>query len=409
MARRAFRRPVTEKDIEAPIKFFKDGRATGNFESGIQLGLMSILASPKFLYRAEIAPANIAPGSTYKLPDLDLASRLSFFLWSQIPDDKLIDLSVSRKLSDPVTLEQQVRRMLADPRSKSIVTNFAFQWLKVRETDKIEPDAVIFPNFDQGLRQAFRREIEMFLDSIVREDRSVLDLLSANYTFVNERLAAHYGIPDIRGNLFRRVTLSDPNRWGLLGKGSILMVTSYPNRTAPVLRGAFILENLMGTPPAAPPPDVEGFKENKEGEKARTVREIMEQHRSKPSCNGCHGVMDPLGFALENYDAIGAWRAKDRFAGTVTDASGKLAEGTPVNSPSDLRKALIKHPEQFVQAMTERLMTYALGRTVEYYDMPTIRKIVRDSAKDNYRFSSIVMGIVRSAPFQMRKAPVGGV
>jgi hypothetical protein len=234
----------------------------------------------------------------------------------------------------------------------------------------------------------------------------VLDLLNADYTFVNERLAAHYGIADVRGNLFRRINLTDPNRFGLLGKGSVLMVTSYPNRTAPVLRGAFILENLMGTPPAAPPPDVEGFKENKDGEKAKTVREIMELHRSKASCNGCHGVMDPLGFALENFDAIGAWRSKDRYAGTVIDASGKLADGTPVSTPPDLRKALMKHPEQFVQAITERLLTYALGRSVEYYDMPTVRKIVRDSAKDNYRFSSIVLGIAKSAPFQMKKAPV---
>jgi hypothetical protein len=286
-----------------------------------------------------------------------------------------------------------------------LVSNFAFQWLKVRDTDKIEPDAVVFPNFDQSLRQAFRREIELFIGSVFHEDHSVLDLMNGNYTFVNERLAAHYGIPDVRGNLFRRVTLTDPNRWGLLGKGSILMVSSYPNRTAPVLRGAFILENLMGTPPAAPPPDVEGFKENKEGEKAKTIREIMELHRSKASCNGCHGIMDPLGFALENFDAIGAWRSKDRYAGTGIDASGKLADGTPVNSAADVRKALMKHPEQFAQTITERLMTYALGRSVEYYDMPTVRRIVRDSAKDNYRFSSIVLGIVRGAPFQMKKAP----
>jgi mono/diheme cytochrome c family protein len=405
-ARQAFRRPVTEKDLAAPLAFFKDGRGTGDFESGVQLGLMTILASPKFLYRAEPVPANVAPGANYKITDLELASRLSFFLWSQIPDDKLLDLAVSRKTSDPATLEQQVRRMLADPRAESLVSNFAFQWLKVRDTDKIEPDAVLFPNFDQSLRQAFRREIELFVGSVFHEDRSVLDLMNGNYTFVNERLAAHYGIPDVRGNLFRRVMLTDPNRWGLLGKGSILMVSSYPNRTAPVLRGAFILENLMGTPPAAPPPDVEGFKENKEGEKAKTVREIMELHRSKASCNGCHGIMDPLGFALENFDAIGAWRSKDRYAGTGIDASGKLSDGTPVNSAADVRKALMKRPEQFARTITERLMTYALGRSVEYYDMPTVRRIVRDSAKDNYRFSSIVLGIVRSAPFQMKRAPV---
>jgi hypothetical protein len=274
----------------------------------------------------------------------------------------------------------------------------------VRAIDTIDPDAVIFPNFDDALRDAFRKEIELFVDSILREDHNVLDLLTADYTFVNERLALHYGIPNVRGERFRRITLADPNRWGLLGKGSILMTTSYANRTAPVLRGAWILENVLGTPPSPPPPDVEGFKENKEGEKPRSVREIMEQHRAKPSCNACHGVMDPLGFALENFDAVGQWRSKDRDAGTAIDASGKLVDGTAVSSPIDLRQAVMKRPEQFVRTLTEKLMMYALGRTVEYYDMPTIRAIVRDAARDNYRFSSIVLGIVKSAPFQMRKA-----
>jgi len=273
----------------------------------------------------------------------------------------------------------------------------------VRNIDEIDPDAFQFPNFDESLRDAFKREMELFVDSIIREDRSVMDLLTANYTFVNERLALHYNIPNVRGERFRRVALDDQNRWGLLGKGSVLMVTSYPNRTAPVLRGAFILENITGTPPSPPPPDVEGFKENKEGEKAKTIREIMEKHRANPSCNACHGVMDPLGFSLENFDAIGAWRSKDFDAGTAIDASGKLVDGTAVTGPADLRKALLKHPEQFAQTVTEKLMTYALGRTVEYYDMPTIRKIVRDAAKDNYRISSIVLGIAKSAPFQMRK------
>ena len=403
VARRAFRRPVTEKDLAAPLAFFKDGRTTGHFEAGIQTGLMPILASPKFLYRAEAAPKNLKPGAVYKINDLDLASRLSFFLWSQIPDDELLDLASKGRLGEPAVLERQVKRMLADLRSKSLVTNFAFQWLRVRELDKIDPDAVLFPNFDQGLKTAFRREMELFVDSITRDNRSVMDLLAADYTFVNERLAAHYGIPDVRGAQFRRVTVTDANRRGLLGKGAILLVTSYPNRTAPVLRGAYILENILGTPPAAPPPDVEAFKENKEGEKARTVREIMEQHRSKPSCNACHGVMDPLGFALENFDATGEWRSKDRYSATAIDASGKLVDGTPVGSPSDLGQALLKHPEQFVQTMTEKLLMYALGRSVEYYDMPTVRKIVREAAKDDNRFSSIVMGIVKSAPFQMRK------
>ncbi len=403
IARLAFRRPVTERDVAAPLSFFKDGRATGTFESGIQAGLMAILASPKFLYRAETAPANAASGTIYKISDLELASRLSFFLWSQGPDQKLLDLATQKKLSDPIILEQQVKRMLADERSEALVTNFAFQWLKIRDLDKSEPDAVLFPNFDQPLRQAFRREMEMFVESIIRENRNVMDFVTADYTFVNERLAQHYGIADVRGNLFRRVMLTDANRFGLLGKGAVLTVTSYPNRTAPVLRGAWILENIMGTPPAAPPPDVEGFKENKEGEKPKTVREIMEQHRAKPSCNGCHGVMDPLGFALENFDAIGEWRSKDRWAGTIIDASGRLSDGTPVSNPTDLRKALQRHPDQFVQTITEKLMMYALGRTVEYYDMPAVRKIARDAAREDRRFSSIVMGIVKSAPFQMSK------
>lgn len=404
IARQAFRRPVTDHDLAAPQAFFKDGRSSGDFDAGIQTGLMAILASPKFLYRAETTPANVAPGAVYRISDLELASRLSFFLWSQGPDKTLLDLAVQKKLSQPTVLEQQVKRMLADERSKALVTNFAFQWLKIREMDKIEPDAVLFANFDPNLRQALRREMEMFVEYIIREDRNVMDFVNADYTFVNERLAAHYDIPDVRGTLFRRVTLTDPNRFGLLGKGAVLMVTSYPNRTSSVLRGAWILENMMGTPPAAPPPDVEGFKETKEGEKPKTVREIMEQHRSKPSCNGCHGVLDPLGFAMENFDAVGAWRTKDRWAGTPIDASGKLSDGTPVTGPIDVRKALERHPDQFVQTLTEKLMTYALGRGVEYYDMPAIRKIVRDAAKEDRRFSSIVMGIVKSAPFQMQKA-----
>jgi hypothetical protein len=306
-------------------------------------------------------------------------------------------------LSSPQQLEAQVRRLLSDPRSKSLVTNFAFQWLKMRGLDEVEPDAVLFPNFDDSLREAFRREIELFVGSIFGEDRSVVDLLTADHTFVNERLARHYGIPNIRGERFRRVTLTDPNRWGLLGKGGVLMTTSYANRTAPVIRGAWILENILGTPPAAPPPNVEGFKENKDGEKAKSVRAIMEQHRSNPTCNACHGIMDPIGFALENFDAIGEWRAQDRWAGTPIDASGQLIDGTKVGGPIDLRNALTKRPAQVAQTVTEKLMTYGLGRSLEYYDMPVIRAIVRDAARDNYRFSSIVMGIVKSAPFQMRR------
>jgi mono/diheme cytochrome c family protein len=409
IARRAYRRPVTDEDVAAPLAFFKSGRATyGNFESGIQYGLMAILSSPKFLYRFEPTPLSASPGSIHKISNLELASRLSFFLWSQVPDETLLDLAVKGRLSDPVVLEQQVRRMLADPRSKSLVTNFAFQWLRVRDLDKSDPDPILFPNFDAGLKNAFRREMELFVSSVFNEDRDVTDLMNANYTFVNERLADHYGIPDIRGTQFRRVTLTDPNRWGLLGKGSVLLVTSYPNRTSSVLRGSYILETITGTPPAAPPPGVEAFQETKEGERPKTVRAIMQAHRENPSCNSCHGVLDPLGFALESFDAIGEYRVKDRWAGAPIDSSGVLADGTSVTGPDDLRKALAKRPDQFVQTLTQKLMTYALGRSVEYYDMPTLRKIVRDAAKDKYKFSSIVLGIVRSPNFQTQRVPEVG-
>ena len=405
MARRAFRRPVTDQDLAAPMSFYKNGRAEGTFDAGIQAAMPAILASPKFLYRAERTPSGTAPGAVHRITAVDLASRLSFFLLGHPPDDELLRLAEKGALADPRTLDGQVRRLLTDPRASSLVSNFAFQWLKMRGLDEVEPDAVVFPNFDDSLREGFRKEMTMFVESIIREDRSVLDLLSADYTFVNERLALHYGIPNVRGDQFRRVTLTDQNRWGLLGKGGVLLSTSYANRTAPVIRGAWILENILGTPPAAPPPDVEAFQENKDGEKAKTIRAIMEQHRSKATCNACHGVMDPLGFALENFDAIGEWRAQDRWAGTPIDPSGQLIDGTKVSGPADLRKALVKRGPQFVQTMTEKLMTYALGRSVDYYDMPTVRQIVRDAARDNYRFSSLVMGIVKSAPFQMRKVP----
>jgi hypothetical protein len=404
VAQRAYRRPVTERDLAAPLAFYRAARTSADFDAGIKDGLTSILSSPKFLYRAEQMPSNLSAGSSYPISDLELASRLSFFLWSRIPDDELLTAASQGKLKDAAVLEKQIRRMLSDSRSKaSLVNNFAFQWLNVRGIDGIDPDGFIFPTFDADLRNAFRKEMELFIESVIREDRSALDLLTANYTFLNERLALHYGIRDIRGDQFRRVTLADENRWGLLGKGSVLMVTSYANRTAPVIRGAYILENIMGTPPSPPPPDVEGFPENKEGAKQLTVREIMQLHRAKPSCNACHGVMDPLGFALENFDAVGTWRTKDIDAGTPIDAAGQLVDGTPVSGPIDLRKAILKHPEQFVQTLTEKLMTYGLGRGLEYYDMPAVRKIVRDAARDNYRFSSIVMGIVKSAPFQMKR------
>jgi mono/diheme cytochrome c family protein len=408
LARKAYRRPITDADLEAPLAFYGAARGVSDFDTAIRDAMPAILASPKFLYRAERSPAGLAPGNVHAISDVELASRLSFFLTGRPPDEELLALAERRTLSTPNVLDAQVKRLLADPGAESLISNFAFQWLKMRALDEIDPDPIIFPNFDDSLRAAFRREMELFVGTILREDRSVLDLLTANDTFVNERLALHYGIPNIRGDRFRRVTLTDQNRWGLLGKGAVLLTTSYANRTAPVLRGAWILENVLGTPPAAPPPDVEAFPENKDGEKAKTVREIMEQHRAKPSCNACHGVMDPLGFALENFDAIGEWRSEDRYAGTIIDASGSLIDGTAVKSPADLRAALIRRPDQFVQTVTERLMTYALGRTIEYYDMPTVRRIVRESARDKYRFSSIVNGIVRSDPFRMRMVPAAG-
>jgi mono/diheme cytochrome c family protein len=406
LAERAFRRPVTSKDLAAPMAFFKQGREdSGTFEGGIQNGIIAILASPKFLYRAEPPPAGLAAGTNYRISDLELASRLSFFLWSTVPDDELLRVAEQGKLRDSKVYEQQVRRLLASDKSQSLVTNFASEWLRLRDIDTIDPDPFIYPEFDPALRTAFRRELELFVDSIQREDRSVLDLLDANYTFVNERLALHYGIPNVRGDEFRRVILPDSKRYGLLGKGAVLMVTSYANRTSVVLRGNYILENILGTPPSPPPPNVPAFKENKEGEKPHTVRETMELHRANPVCNGCHGIIDPLGFALENFDTVGAWRDKDRYTRTAIDASGKLVDGTVVDGPDDLRKALLARRSQFVETMTEKFLMYALGRPLSPYDMPAVRKIVRDAAPDNYRFSSIVMGIAESLPFEMERTP----
>jgi hypothetical protein len=404
LARKAFRRPVTDADLAPLMQFYADGRKPSSgkatFENGIENALTAMLSSAKFLYRSEPPPASAQPGTIYKLSDIELASRLSFFLWSSIPDEELLTLAEQRKLGVPKTLEAQVRRMLADPRSKTLTTNFAFQWLRVRDTAALDPDPYTYPAFDRPLRTAITREMELFLDDIFREDRSVIDLLSADYTFLNERLARHYRVPDVRGDGFRRVTLTDPNRFGLIGKASILMVTAYPNRTSPVLRGAYILENLLGTPPAPPPGMVEAFKENKEGEQFKTIRQIMETHRANPTCNACHGVMDPLGFALENFDTIGTYRAVDTFTRTKIDTSGKLVDGTAVNGPADLRAALLARPEQFVQTLTEKLTIYALGRSIESYDMPSIRAIVRDSRAANYKFSSIVLGIVNAPAFR---------
>jgi Protein of unknown function (DUF1592)/Protein of unknown function (DUF1588)/Protein of unknown function (DUF1585)/Protein of unknown function (DUF1587)/Protein of unknown function (DUF1595) len=403
LALHAFRRPVGDADLQAPLRFYRTARQAGSFDAGIQSGLVAILASPKFLYRAEDVPTNLAAGASYRINDLDLASRLAFFLWSEGPDDELLSLAADHKLHEPAVLEAQVNRLLADKRSRSLATNFAFQWLQVDSIDKIEPDPTLFPSFDEDLRIAMRREIELFVDSVFRQDLNVEQLMTANWTFVNERLALHYGIPNVRGDVFRRVTLTDSHRFGLLGKSGILMGTSYGNRTAPVLRGAWILENITGTPPKAPPANIKALQENVPGAAALTVRQRMELHRNQASCNACHGIMDPLGLSLENFDAIGQWRDRDREAGDVIDASGQMVTGLKLNGPNDVRAALMANPEQFVQTLTMKLMTFALGRTVEYHDMPTIRAIVRDSAKSDYRFSSLIMGIVKSEPFQKKR------
>jgi mono/diheme cytochrome c family protein len=404
LARRAYRRPVTEKDIETLLSFYQSGRNKGSFEAGIENSLRLILASPKFLFRSEPDPASQTAGSAYRVSDLELASRLSFFLWSSIPDDELLNAASQGKLRDLAGLEKQVRRMLADPKAQALVNNFAGQWLFLRNLQSVAPNEDDFPNFDDTLRQSFRKETELFFESIIREDHNVLDLLNANYTFVNERLAKHYGIPNIYGSQFRRVAVTDENRRGLLGQGSVLTVTSQPNRTSPVLRGKWILENILGTPPPAPPPNVPPLKENEDGSKALSVRALLEKHRENPTCATCHKIMDPLGFSLDNFDAVGQWRSKE--AGAPIDASGQLADGTKVDGPVALRQALMKHPEQFVRTITEKLLTYGLGRGLEYYDMPTVRMIEQDAAKSNYRFSALILGVIKSSPFQMKKVAV---
>jgi hypothetical protein len=402
LARGAYRRPVADRDLELLLGFYQAGRNRGTFESGVESALRLILADPKFLFRASPDPAKVTPGTVYPISDLELASRLSFFLWSSIPADQLLDLAAQGRLTNPAVLELQVRRMLADPRAEALPTNFAGQWLYLRNLKSAIPDREEFPNWDDNLRQAFRHETELFFQSIVREDRSVIDLLNADYTFVNERLARHYGIPNVYGSQFRRVRLTDENRRGLLGQGSILTVTSYPNRTSPVLRGKWILENILGTPPPAPPPNVPALKENSEGSKPLTMRALLDLHRQNATCATCHKILDPLGFSLENFDAIGQWRTKE--AGGPVDASGELADGTNVDGPIALRNAVLSRQQQFVETLTEKLLTYALGRGLEYYDMPVVRSIARDAARKDYRFSAIVLGIVRSVPFSMKVA-----
>ena len=407
LGRRAFRRPATGADLEMLLGFFRMGRAEGDFDAGIEMALRRVLVSPDFLFRRERDPDGVSPGAPYQISELELASRLSFFLWSSLPDDELLDLAEQGELRRPGVLEAQVARMLADPRSRTLVDNFGGQWLYLRNMALVSPDPYAFADFDANLREAMVREMELFLDSQMRGDHGVLELMTSDETFVNERLAEHYDIPNIYGNHFRRITLDDalaPRR-GLLGKASLLTVTSYAHRTSPVVRGKWLLENVLGSPPPPPPPDVPALPENDDsGEPPRSVRERLEAHRANPVCAACHRVMDPLGFALENFDGIGRWRTTNE-AGTPIDTAGELADGTPVDGPGSLVAALLKRPESFVTTVTEKLLTYGLGRGVEYYDAPAVRRIVREAAEDDYRWSALIAGIARSVPFQMRRGP----
>jgi hypothetical protein len=407
-ARRAYRRPVTEKDLGRLLSSYRDGYAEGGFEVGIQHGLERMLASPSFLFRIEQEPANTASGAAYRLSDLDIASRLSFFLWSSIPDDELLDIAIRGKLSDPAVLARQVRRMLSDARSQALVDNFATQWLSLGKLAGIVPDVDVYPEFDENLREAMQQETRRFIGSQLREDRSVMELLTANYTFMNERLAQHYGIPNIYGTHFRRVTFEDGTRGGLLGHASTLTATSYPNRTSPVLRGKWVLANLLGAPPPPPPADVPPLKDpGKEGQPL-SVRDRMEAHRKNPACASCHQRMDPLGFSLENFDGLGKWRSASD--GAPIDAAATLPDGTQFQGLSGLRTLLVSHPDDFARTFSEKLLSYAIGRVVEYHDLPAVRQIARESATQNYRWSALVLGIVKSTPFTMgivQDAPSG--
>ena len=399
LARRAYRRAVTENDIQGLMEFYKQGQLEGGFETGIQFALERLLVSPDFLFRIEQDPRNAEPDSMYPVTDTELASRLSFFLWSSLPDHELLDLVERGELRDPGVLETQVKRMMSDSRSSGFIENFVGQWLYLRNLDGIYPDPAAFPEFDENLREAFQRETELFIDDQIRSDRSLRELLSADYTYVNERLAEHYGIPKIYGNRYRKVMLEGAERGGLFGHGSLMMVTSYPNRTSPVLRGKFVLENLLGGPPPEPPPNVPALETSNDG-KQLTMREAMAMHRENPACRVCHAAMDPIGFSLENYDAVGKWRTQ--FAGQAIDASGLLPDGNTFDGPDGLRGLLLERPDDFVGTITEKLMRFALGRSLEYYDMPEVRGIVRAAREDDYRWSSVILGVIKSAPFQMR-------
>ena len=401
LARLAFRRPVEAPDLAPLLSLYDEGRRAGGFEKGLQRAIEGLLVDPDFLFRVERDPAGLARGSAYRLTDLELASRLSFFLWSSIPDDELITLAAKGRLKDAMVLDQQVRRMLADERSKALVENFFGEWLQIRNVQSWTPDATQYPEFTDNIRAGLLQETRLFLDSQLREDRSALDLIRADYTYLNETLARHYGIPGVYGSSFRRVKIEDPQRQGLLGQGSLLMVTSYAHRTSPVLRGRFILENFLASPPPAPPPNVPPLPENGEGVKAASVRDRLEQHRKNPMCATCHAQMDPLGFALENFDAVGKWRSSD--AGKAIDAIGTLADGTPIEGVVGLRKILLERPDLFATAVTEKLLTYAVGRGLTYRDNPAVRRVVRRAAASDYRWSSVILELVKSPPFQQRR------
>jgi hypothetical protein len=393
---------VTDGDVSRLMALHEAARREKGFEAGITAGLQTILADPEFLFRFERAPASVAPGENHRVTDLELASRLSFFLWSSGPDEELLTVAGEGKLSDPVVLEQQVRRMLKDEKAGALSTSFATHWLHLQNLEDAHPDVYLFPDWDYNLTVSMRRETELFFDSIVREDRSVFDLLTADYTFVDERLAKHYGIPNVIGNRFRRVKLEDQSRRGLLGQGSVLTLTSLANRTSPVIRGAWVLDVLLGTPAPRPPANVPPLKENETGGKSLSVRERLEEHRRNPACASCHAIMDPLGYSLENFDAVGAFRLKD--AGLDIDPGGALLDGTEVRGAEGLRQYLLRSRTLYLRNFTKHLLMYALGRVVQHYDMPTVRSIARETEASGHRFSSIVLGIVKSPPFRMRRA-----
>jgi|SRR5665213_522963 len=397
LAREAYRQPPTSQDLDTLLGFYQTARANGNFENGVEQALARILMDPRFAFRFEREPENVRAGAAYRISDLDLASRLSFFLWSSIPDEELLQTAIQGKLHEPAVLEAQARRMLADPKASTLSTDFGGQWLFLRELKAARPES---REFNDNLRQAFRRETEMLLETIRNEDRSVLDLLNADYTFVDETLAKHYGIPNVRGSRFRRVQITDDNRRGLLGQGSFLLVTSVASRTSPVARGKWVLENLLGTAPPLPPPNVPSLPEDSTSQQVTSLRERMEQHRKNPVCASCHKIMDPIGFSLENFDLIGKWRTMD--GGKAIDATSKLVDGTPLDGPASLRQAILSRSDVFIRTMTEKLMTYAVGRGMKYYDMPAVRSIARDAARNDNRYSSIILGIVKSDPFQMK-------